>query len=143
MTFFVDANVVIYAWVPGQYHGACGEILTAIAAGDADGRTSTSALEEVWHLESTGRAGDITGLTERAYRALAPLLPVTDDAFAAALGLEAPRLDPLDRLHVGTCLVNDIGVIVSADRGFDGVKGIRRVDPLDPRARRKLLGSAR
>ena len=67
------------------------------------------------------------------------MLPVTDEAFRRALDLDAPELDTNDRVHVGTCLVNEIDVIVSADRSFDGVKRLRRVDPLDDRARRRLL----
>lgn len=53
--------------------------------------------------------------------------------------LDAPRLGANDRLHVGTCFVNGIESIVTADRGFDSVRGIRRVDPLDAAARRRLL----
>lgn len=49
MTFFVDANVVVYAAVPSSnYHRPCRDILRAIATGDADGRTSAAVLEEVW-----------------------------------------------------------------------------------------------
>lgn len=143
MTFFVDANVLIYAWTPGPYKDACAEVVEAIAAGDADGLTSTSALEEVWHAELSGKAGDLEGLTERAYTVLSPLIAVDDGAFGRALSLDAPALDTNDRLHVGTCLQNGITTILSADRGFDAVKGIRRVDPLDERARQRLLSAAR
>jgi predicted nucleic acid-binding protein len=56
---------------------------------------------------------------------------------------EAPQLGRNDRLHVGACLTQGIEVIVSANAGFDRVRGTRRVDPLDDRARRRLLRSAR
>lgn len=143
MTVFVDANVLIYSWVPGDYHEACVEILGAIARGEVDGRASTAVLEEIWHLELSGKAGDLEGLTERAYTVLTPLLPVTDEIFRRALAVEGDDLGANDRVHVGTCLVHEIGVIVSADSGFDGVKGIRRVNPLDERARRRLLAARR
>lgn len=139
MTFFVDANVLIYSAVPCDWREPCLEILEAIARGEADGRTSTAVLEEVWYVELSGRAGKLDGLTERAYTLLAPLLPVTDEAFRSALSLDAPELGPNDRLHVGTCLTHGIEVVVSADRGFDQVRGVRRVDPLDRRALRRLL----
>jgi hypothetical protein len=35
--------------------------------------------------------------------------------------------------------VHDIDTIVSADSGSDGMRGLRRVDPLDRRALRQLL----
>ena len=141
MTFFLDANVIVYAWVPSEHREACLEVLEAIVARDADGRTSTAALEEVWHLELSGRAGDLHGLAERAYAVLTPLLPVTDDAFLAALTLDAPRLGANDRLHVGTCQAHGIDTVLSADLGFDALPGVRRVDPLDERARRALLSA--
>ncbi|HEX9122045.1 MAG TPA: PIN domain-containing protein [Actinomycetota bacterium] len=69
--------------------------------------------------------------------------PSTDEAFRAALALRAPRLGPADRLHAATCLTQGIEVIVSADAGFDGVRGLRRVDPLDAKALRRLLAAPR
>jgi hypothetical protein len=59
LTFFVDANVVAYSRLPSPYRAACLEIL---ARGEADERTSTAALEEVLHLELSGRAGDRSSL---------------------------------------------------------------------------------
>jgi predicted nucleic acid-binding protein len=141
VTFFVDANVVIYAAVEGEHHDACLEILDAVLAG-AEGRTSAAVLEEVWHQEHSGRIGGIDGLAEEAHGMFAPLLPVTHEAFARALAVDGPRLGTADRLHIGTCLVHGIDTIVTADRGFDGVRRIRRVDPLDAAARRRLLRAA-
>jgi predicted nucleic acid-binding protein len=138
--FFIDANVIVYSAVPSARREACLEVLAAIAAG-AEGRTSTAVLEEVWHLELTGRAGDLDGLTARAYAALGPLLPVSDEAFRRALGLDAPALGTNDRVHVATCLTHGIDLVLSADRGFDLVAEVRRVDPLDGPARTALLES--
>jgi predicted nucleic acid-binding protein len=142
LTFFIDANVLIYGAVPSDYRAPCLEILEAIADGRADGHASTAALEEVWYVELSGKAGNLDGLTRRAYLLLAPLLPVTDEAFRLALNLDAPQLGPNDRLHVGTCMVHELDVVVSADQGFDGLRGIQRVDPLDTRGRRGLLATA-
>jgi uncharacterized protein len=139
LSFFVDANILIYSAVESDYRRPCHEILEAIARGDASGRISTAALEEVWYVELAGRAGDLSGLTERGYAIFSPLLSVTDEAFQVALSLDAPAIGPNDRLHVAACIVHGIDVIVSADSELDGVSGIRRVDPLDARARRRLL----
>jgi len=139
LTFFVDANVIVYSAVPGEYRDGCLEVLEAVARGEAEGRTSTAVLEEVWHIELSRRAGDLTGLTEHAYVLMTPLLAVTDEALQLALSLEVSELGANDRLHVGTCLVNGIDRVVSADRELDAVKAITRVDPRDHRARRRLL----
>lgn len=139
MTFFVDANVIVYAASQSEYRAPCLEVIEAVASGGVDGRTSPAALEEVWYVERSGRAGAIDGLAAHAYVVFTPLLPVTDEAFRLALALPAPRLGPADRLHAGTCLANEIEIVLSADSAFDGVRGLRRVDPLDARALRRLL----
>jgi predicted nucleic acid-binding protein len=141
VTFLLDANVFVYSATEGDGRDACLAILDAVARGEADGRTSTAVLEEVWLVERSGRAGNLEGLTERAYTVMTPLLAVTDDAFRRALSLGPSRLGTNDRLHIGTCMAHGIDTIVSADRDFDAVAGLRRVDPLDGRARSGLLGA--
>ena len=139
MTFFVDANIIIYSGTPSEWRESCLQVIRAIARGHADGRTSTAVLEEVWYLEWRARAGALPGLTELAYAAFAPLLAVTDETFARALALDGPSIGTNDRLHAATCLENGIEVIVSADAGFDAVKGVRRVNPLDHEGLGELL----
>jgi predicted nucleic acid-binding protein len=143
VTFFIDANVLVYSAGESEYRDACLDVLAAVTEGLVEGRSSTAVLEEVWHAEISGKGGSIGGLAQYAYDMLTPLLPVTDEIFRRALEVEAPRLGANDRIHVATCVAHGIDVIVSADGGFDAVKGIRRVDPLDERARRRLLRSGR
>jgi predicted nucleic acid-binding protein len=140
MAFFVDTNVVVYAATDGPYREACLRILEAAAHG-AEARTSTAVLEEAWHVELSGRAGDLAGLAANAYTVFTPLLAVTDEIVDAALHLKAAGIGANDRIHVATCALNGIDTIVSADTGFDGVRGIRRVDPLDTRPVARLFGS--
>lgn len=142
MTFFVDANVIVYAATESEYRDPCLRVLEAIAAGEADGRTSPAVLEEVWYVERSGRAGEFDGLAARAYTIFTPLLPVTDEAFRLALALRATKLGPADRVHVGTCRSHGIDVVVSADSAFSGLRGLRRVDPRDPSGLRRLLSEA-
>ncbi len=142
MTFFVDANVLVYSRTASSgFHGPCGDLLVAIARGDAEGRTSVAVLEEVWHAELSGKAGDLTGLTEHAYTLFTPLLGVSDAIFRAAMSSDLRRLGANDRIHAATCRANGIGTIVSADVAFDGIHGIRRVDPLDRRWMASLIAS--
>lgn len=139
MTFFVDASVIVYAASDSTYRTPCLRILEAVANGDADGRTSPAVLEEVWYIERSGRAGPLDGLAARAYAVFTPLLPVTDDAFRLALSVRKRELGPSDRLHVGTCRSSGLDTIVSADSGFAGLRGLRRIDPLDAAAIRRML----
>jgi len=140
VTFFIDANIPIYTRLPSEYRDACLKILAAIAAGQADGRTSTAVMEEVWHFELSGRAPAVSGMTADAYTVFKPLLPVTDDIFRDALALADNRVGANDRVHVATCLANGIDTILSADRAFDSIERLHRVDPLDESAVMALLG---
>jgi predicted nucleic acid-binding protein len=140
MLFLVDANVVVYTTGTGRYGDACRD-LRAISDGDADGITSTAVLEEVWHVELSGKAGDVSGITQDAYTMFRPLLAVTDEIVARALALDVEGLGANDRIHAATCLENGIDTIVTADADFDRVRGLRRVDPLDGRAVARLLTS--
>jgi predicted nucleic acid-binding protein len=136
--FFVDTNVVVYATTDSAYSEPCLAVLEAVARG-AEGRTSTAVLEEVWHLELSGRVGDLGGLARHAYSVFTPLLDVTDAIVEAALDLDAKAIGATDRIHVATCAANGLDTVVSADSGFDAVRGLRRVDPLDERGVRRLL----
>lgn len=143
MTFFVDANVIIYAATEGPYRIPCLRVLEAIAEGEADGRTSPSVLEEVWYVERSGRVGPLDGLAAHGYTVFTPLLAVTDQAFRLALTLGSPQLGPADRLHAGTCIAHGIDRVLTADTDFDGIRGLRRTDPSDARAVRRLLSEGR
>jgi predicted nucleic acid-binding protein len=136
MRFFIDANVILYALVDAEpaYARSCVRLLDAVVDGRADGVSSTAVLEEVLHVELSSLSSkhpELRGVAGLAYSMLTPLLPVTDEAFRLALELEAGALGANDRVHAGTCRAHGIETIVSGDRGFDGVPGLRRVDPLD------------
>jgi predicted nucleic acid-binding protein len=139
MTFFVDANAVLYSALEGPGRATCLRVLEAVAAGEAQGRTSPAVLEEVWHVAERRFPGQLDGLVGSALAIFSPLLPVTEEALVQALSLEASSLGPNDRLHVGTCRTEGIDLVLSADRAFDEVAGIKRVDPLDPGAVERLL----
>ena len=139
MTFFVDANAIIYSAVEGPGREAGLKVLRAVALGDVDGRTSPAVLEEVWHVVERRYRGQLDGLVESALEIFSPLLPVTEEALTHALSLDASGLGPNDRLHLGTCAAHGIETVLTADRAFDGIGGVARVDPLDPGAVERLL----
>lgn len=141
MTFFVDANAIIYSALEGPGRDPCLRVLKAVAAGDAQGRTSPAVLEEVWHVALRRYPGQLDGLVESALTIFSPLLPVTEEALRRALALGDSGLGPNDKLHVGTCRMEGIEVVLSADRAFDQAEGIERVDPLDPTAVERLLSA--
>jgi predicted nucleic acid-binding protein len=140
VTFLLDANVLIYSAERRSDRGEqCARILEAVIRDGAPGRTSPAVLEEVWDVERRRGLLGLEGLTERLYRGLGPLLAITDSVFALALTIDAPGAGTNDRIHIATCLANDIALIASADRGLDGVEGVERIDPCDRRAVGRML----
>ncbi len=139
MTFFVDANVILYSAVDGPGRAGCLKLLAAVASGKAQGQTSPAVLEEVWHVALSRDPDKFGGLARAALEIFSPLLPVTEAALVHALSIDHPGLGANDRLHLGTCAEHDIDVVLTADRAFDGLAGFERVDPLDPAAVERLL----
>lgn len=138
MSFFVDANVVVYAASRSRYKRASLAVLTAIGDG-APGITSVMVLEEVWHLERSRRVPEIQGATDKALAVFERPLPVTGRVLRVAMELDVKGLGTADLIHVATCHESGIPDIVTADRAFDEAPGLRRVDPLDEPALDRLL----
>ncbi|HEX8804694.1 MAG TPA: type II toxin-antitoxin system VapC family toxin [Acidimicrobiales bacterium] len=136
--FFVDANVVVYASTDSRYRAGSLAVLEAVADGAA-GTTSVAVLEEVWHLERSGRLPGIDGITAEALDVFWPPVPVTGPVLRAAMQLDVTGLGADDLVHVATCYGLGIRDVVTADRAFDAAPGLRRVDPLDGAAVRALL----
>jgi predicted nucleic acid-binding protein len=113
--------------------------MLALGREQANGRTSSAVLEEVWHLELSGRVRGLDGLAARTHALMRPVLLITDDVIDRAFAIHAPRLGANDRFHAATCLVNGIATIVTADTDFDGLEGLGRVDPLDAVGIERLL----
>jgi predicted nucleic acid-binding protein len=141
VTFFVDANAILYSAVVGEARANCGRVLEAIATGSADGQTSPAVLEEVWYVAAR-RYQELDGIVAAALKIFSPLLPVTEDALQHALAMPDSLLGPNDRLHVGTCTTHEIATVLTADRAFDGIDGIERIDPFDDSAVEELLAAA-
>jgi predicted nucleic acid-binding protein len=71
-------------------------------------------------------------LSEHFQRVVTDVLAVTiqDVARARALTAAYPDLPARDLIHVAVMLNHDISEIVTADRHFDSVAEVRRIDPL-------------
>lgn len=139
--FFIDTNVFLYAVRESEYQPGSAATLEALGAGTAVAVTSAAVVEELWHLELSGRVPGLDGVAEAAFTLMRPVLAVTDEIVAAAFDLDVTGVGGNDRIHAATCAVHGIRTILTADRGFDSVPGLRRVDPADlPEVRTLLAG---
>ena len=134
MTLFIDAAVMLYAaGAEHPYRAACRAILSEIGAGRLDAATSVEVVQEIGHryvsIRQPDRARDLTTATLDLF---APVLPITHAVMrrVPALMTRYPALDSRDLVHVATCIHEGITEIISADRAYDTVGEVTRIDPL-------------
>ena len=134
MTIFIDTSVVMYA-AGGEHplRRPCTTILDRISSGSLDATTSVEVVQELVHRNvSIRRPDEAARLAELTMAMFAPVLPITHAVMRRIPDLirRYPMLPARDLVHVATCVHEAIEEIVSADRGFDQVAEVRRIDPL-------------
>ncbi|MGH3882768.1 MAG: type II toxin-antitoxin system VapC family toxin [Pseudonocardiaceae bacterium] len=139
MLAFIDATVIAYTRYDAPQRPACTEIMSWVVDGRLLAATSVLVIEEVWHLEHRGRPPLPEGTAALAAELFPVLLSVTPEHLRAALASTAPGLGTTDRLHAAVAIDAGCEVIVTTDRAFDGLDGLRRVDPLDIEAVKALV----
>lgn len=116
-----------------------------MALGNLRGEASTVMIEEVVHVGHRRRGDRIGGIADgrAAASVLAVLHPVGQKDLDSALELfgEHDSLHMRDAIHLAIARCHGMTTILSTDRGFEGIEGIRRVDPADLSAVSKLAGS--
>ena len=115
---YVDVNALYYYLTAHPQHGE--RARSHIAAWS--GSLVTSSLT-AWLLYVLTKLENVASILEEVGVELAPL---TASILRRAEKLEEPR-DLEDRVHVATMLELGIDTIISNDRDFDSVAGIKRV----------------
>ena len=137
MTAYIDTAVLMYAG--GADHPLrepCRRILDRIADGELDAVTSVAVIQEVLHRFIAVRRPEFgVEMAQQALDLFAPVLPLTHAVMRRMPDLvqRYPTLAARDLVHVATCQAEGIDQIVSPDRGFDTVPGLRRLAPDDAR----------
>ncbi len=130
----LDSNIPMYA--VGREHPyklPCQEILRHAAAGDLNAVTNTEVHQEILHRYlAQGMGAKARGVSERFQTAVPAVLPVSLREIERSRDLCAnyPELPARDLVHVAVMLSHGIRVIISADRHFDQVSEVTRLDPL-------------
>ena len=134
MTFYIDTSVIMYtAGADHTLRQPCERILDGVSSGAIDAVTSAEVVQEVLHRYlAINRPDMATRIARLTLDMFAPTLPVTHAIVRRLpdLAERYPELQARDLVHVATCIHEGITEIVSADRGFDRVAEVRRIDPL-------------
>lgn len=133
MQRFVDVGVFVYLLGPEHPQQApCLALLAAAGRGDLELHASVEMIQElVFHrLRRVDRTGAVA--EGRAAARLCTLRPFDAAVLDKALELTATTsIGGRNAVHAATALLWGFDAIVSPDRGFDGVPGLRRLDPAD------------
>lgn len=116
------------------YRAPCQEVLQRALAGDLEAATDAEVHQEIlYRYLALGLGSTAREVSERFQIVVPNVLPVTIGDVVRARGLSEtyPRLPARDLIHIAVMLNNGIGSIVSADRHFDRVSEITRVDPTE------------
>ena len=96
--------------------------------------SSAEVLQEILHRYSAiDRHGDARTVYDSVTAICSDIVPITERQTARALDLllRHPHLPARDALHVATMEARGIRRILSADRHFDRLETVDRVDPAD------------
>lgn len=131
----VDANVVFYA-TGGQhlYKDASSRILRDAASGVLQANVDVEVFQEVLHAYTLRgeRARGLSTFDDLLLIFPAPIAIAREDIIGARILMERyVRLSARDCIHAAVVLSHDLEAIISADRAFDQLSEITRLDPLE------------
>jgi uncharacterized protein len=130
----IDSNIPMYA--AGQEHRyrlPCRQVLERILNGELNAATNVEVHQEIlYRYLALGQPARARQVSEDFQDLVPDVLPVTvaEIARSRELSIKYPGLPSRDLVHLAVMLSNGIDTIISADRHFDGLSGIKRLDPL-------------
>ncbi len=135
MTVFIDTAIIMYA-AGGEHplRDPSRRILSRIGEGELDGVISVEVIQEILHRFISVRRPTLgQAQASEAMDFFAPVLPISHALMRRVPDLlgRYPDLDARDLVHVATCIHEGITQIISPDRAFDQVVGLRRIDPTE------------
>jgi predicted nucleic acid-binding protein len=131
----VDTTVLVYA--VGEAHELaepCRRIVDAAASGRVALTTTVEVIQEFVHVRARRRGrADAVALGEAFATLFAPLLVVDESMLRRGLALygDHESLGAFDAVLVAAAMATGADALVSADRAFAGVAGLRHIDPTE------------
>ncbi len=129
----VDANVFMYA--AGQTHphkSQSWRFLQKAARGECEIAVDAEVLQEIlYRYRSIGRWQDGRRVYDMVRTIVPTVIPIDSEVLDVARALldRYSRLGARDALHAAVCHHLGVTVFCSFDTDFDGIHGIRRIEP--------------
>lgn len=130
-------DTAILAYSVGEEHplrAPCQRLLVAHRDGRIDGATTIEVIQEFAHIRARRRSRrDAVDAASAFATSLTMLTPTPDDLDRGLrLFADHPRLGSFDAVLAAVAIGHGAEALVSADSGFDGIPGLRWVDPATP-----------
>jgi hypothetical protein len=130
--YFIDSNVFFYAKIlDREYGNACAKILGKMVKGELEAVTSTLVVIELANaLRKFGLDDEVKDVIDAIFSLDVPVYEV--DSFSvrdAAVIFDEFKISPYDCVHAAIMKKAGIADIISADKDFDKISWIKRLDP--------------
>lgn len=139
---YVDSNVFLYAiGTEHRYREPCRRIVKLLGERRMHAEISVAVLQEIVHHRRRRGDSDPGARARDAARLCEAVHDLTLDDVHRTLSLieSHATLPTLDAIHAGIALRRGLEVVLSADRDFDSIPGLRRVDPSEEAAVAELV----
>ncbi len=129
----VDANIMMYAaGLPHKFKKPSARFLERVAQGKHEAAIDAEVLQEILHrYRAIGRWEDgrrVFDLTRQIFPTVIPITAEVLDGARRLLDTHA-HLMARDALHAAVVTGEQLDAIYSYDRDFDGIPGVRRLEP--------------
>jgi len=136
-------DTTILAYAVGQDHplrDPCRQLLAAHADGRVEATTTVAVIQEFAYIRARRRTRADAIHLARRYMAAFSLLVTTPDDLDRGLELfeQYPALGAFDAVLAAVAMERRAQALVSADRAFASIPGLRLVDPATPAILRLL-----
>jgi len=131
----LDANVAIYAYGGEHiYRRPCQLLMEQAEIQPGEYAIDVEALQEILYFYS--RRGELhkgIGIVERLLSRLPNIIPISTGEITTAMRLlsETPGLSSRDAIHAAVVFDHNLDGIITADRDFVRIPGLRRFDPIE------------
>jgi predicted nucleic acid-binding protein len=133
---YLDSNVFIYAALNADSLGSkMRKLLARVEEGSESAASSALTFDELVWAVGRYRKKEDAWAAGQAFLDLRNLKIVDVGPKVLSLALEIMRkhdLAPRDGIHAASALMQDIRTIISSDRHFDKIEGLRRRFPFYP-----------
>ena len=131
----LDANIPIYAHGREHfYREPCRIIMRRVKIHPHNYAVDTETFQEILYIYSRRWQTALgVAVTQELLNLGTAIIPITIAEIRAAIRLlqNIPGIAPRDAIHSAVVMEHGLDGIISADRDFDRIPGLRRYDPAD------------